>query len=143
MLAHETIHTERVAMAGYRHWLKDLIWRTRQGSRLIEMPEKPSIVRLLYPFPVFLIVLFLGINDPFFPFDTLRIGREFLGDLRDVFRFPPRDLDKRASAQLLERVGKDRPDPIDLFQIVCLHGLTAFKRFHRGRRPGSILARLR
>ena len=32
---------------------------------------KTECREVLYPFSVFLIVLFLGVNDPFFPFDAL------------------------------------------------------------------------
>ena len=106
-----------------------LIRWARQGSQLIETPEKkPRVVRLLHPLSIFSVVLLLGVGDPIVPFDALRVGIELLGNFFDILRFPTSDLDKRAGAHLIQGVSKDRPNSVNLFEIIRLNVLTDFGR---------------
>lgn len=79
--------------------------------------------RLLQPFTVLAVVLLLRVSDPIVSFNTLRIGLQLPGDLLDVVRSPASNLDKRAGAHLIESLGKDRSDPLNLFEIVFLNVL--------------------
>lgn len=74
----------------------------------------------LEPLPVLLVVLLLRIGDPFFPFDALRIGLEFLGDFLNIFWLPTSNLDESMSAQLVKRLCKGWPNPVDLLEIIFL-----------------------
>lgn len=85
-------------------------------------------------------MLFLGVGDPIIPFDAIRIGIELLGDFLDIFRFPTRDLDKRAGAHLIESLSEGGSDSVNLFEVVCLNVLTNFGGASLGTQLGSILA---
>ncbi len=69
-------------------------------------------------------MLLLGVRDPIIPFDAIRIGIELLGDFLDIFRFPTRDLDKRAGTHLIESLSEGGSDSVDLLEIVRLNVLT-------------------
>ena len=87
-------------------------------------------------------MLLLGIGDPFFPFNALRIGLEFLGDLLDIFLFPASNLDEGTGAHLLKSLCKGRPDPVDLFEIIFRFVLADLGLTSLRIRLGSILTDL-
>lgn len=69
-----------------------------EGSRITAQSNTCEEENGLQPFLVLVVVLLLRLRDPILSFDPLRVGIELLGNLRDIFGFPPRDLDKRAGA---------------------------------------------
>jgi len=98
---------------------------------------------MLETFSVFSVMLFLGIGDPFVPLNAFRIGLELLGDLLDIFRFPTSNLDKRVGAHLIEGLCVNRPDPVNLLQIVFLTALIDLRLSSLGTHLGSIRTSLR
>jgi len=83
---------------------------------------------VLEPFLVFVVVLLLRSCDPVLAFDSLRIGRKFLGDFLHIIGLPSGDLDKRPGTELLQGFGKDWADTLDFLKIIALPGLAAFGR---------------
>ncbi len=102
--------------------------------------QKLTPVRLLKPFPVFSVVLLLGVGDPIIAFDALRIGIELLGDFLDIFRFPTSNLDKCAGTHLIESLSEGGSDSVDLFEVIRLTVLTDLGRSSLGIQLGSILS---
>ena len=73
-------------------------------------------------------MLLLRPCDPIFPLNPLRIGREFLGNFLYILGFPPGDLDKCSSAELVQSLRKGWADTLDFLEIIALPGLAAFGR---------------
>ena len=75
-------------------------WRLEDRLRLrMRAQDEGSALRTqhcgkrLESLSILLTVLFLRLGDPILPLDPFGGGVEFLRDLGDIFRFPPRYLD--------------------------------------------------